>query len=384
MKLIKKLMIAMIFSILITILEISGLNNCFIHEVKAVTFDEINKPEVFLKQKNGDKQCTLVAATMLIRRAAMLSGNTGWADITVDKVKEKAWIDGVGLRYTFTYAGITVNKMAFGSDPVNESISLLNKHPEGIVLYDQKRSPRSHAVMLTDYTEGLFYSADPAEAILSGRIPNSSALVQVKDGESYWYVSSPSISGPSPIVTQGNGSLPTIDISTYTTALSQTNYTYDGTEKKPAVTISGLTENVDYTVSYTNNVMPGSASVIISGIGGYSGTIIKSFQITDATSWDKLYEIKIVMTKQTIKKGKTAAIKITLPDTLKIVNEYSKDQLRIYDEVKIKYSSDNKKIATVNLNGKITGKKAGTSKIYVNVELADGTKKTFPLKIKVI
>ena len=45
---------------------------------------------------------------------------------------------------------------------------LLAEHPEGIVLYDRSRP---HAVLLTDYTDGVFYCSDPAGNISSGRIP---------------------------------------------------------------------------------------------------------------------------------------------------------------------------------------------------------------------
>lgn len=382
MKLMKILRTAFVLATLITVMDLCGFSNYNTYEVKAVTFDEVNHPNVFLKQINGDKQCTLVAATMMIRRAAMLSGNANWADITVDKVKEQAWIEGVGLRYTFTYAGITVNKLAFGPDPVNESMLLLKQHPEGIVLYDQKRSPRSHAVLLTDYTNTIFYGADPAEAVPSGRILNSSALVQVKDAEFYWYVSSPSISSPLPSLTEENNRLP-IDISTYPSSLSQTTFYYDGTEIKPIVTVPGLTENVDFIVSYFNNVNPGTAIISITGIGAYSGTITKNYDITEVTSLDTLNNIKNVIAKQTIKKGKTTVIKVTLPDSLESVKEFSGNPLRIYNEVKISYASGNKKIAAVNSSGKITGKKKGASKIYVTIELVDGTKKTFALAIKV-
>ena len=383
MKLIKKQMIALILIMFISVQDISVLSNYFTHEVSAITFDEINTPDMFLKQTNGDLQCTLVAATMLIRRAAMLSGNTGWADITVDKVKSQAWIDGLGLKYTFTYEGITVNKASFGTDPVNESLQLLKLHPEGIVLFDQIRSPRSHAVLLTDYTNDMFYCADPSDAVPYGRIPISSGLVQVKDVEFYYYVSSPTISPLSPPVTEENINTPVVDINTYSPILSQTSYYYDGTEKKPVVAILGLTENVDYTVLYLNNMNPGSAFVIITGIGVYTGTIAKNFEIHEGLISDYLNEIKVSITKQTIQKGKTAALKVTLPDSLKLVTEYSGNVPSTYQEVKVNYTSGNKKIALVNSKGKITGKMKGTTKIYATAVLADGTKKVFTFKIKV-
>lgn len=398
---------AVLLAVLITVLDLSGISHCFTYEAHAVTFEEVNTPELFLKQVNGDKQCTLVAATMLIRRAAMLSGNQNWADITVDKVKEQAWVDGVGIRYTFTYAGITVNKAVFKSDSVSESITLLSQHPEGIVLHGTMASSGTHAVLLTDYTDGIFYNADPAEYAPAGRIPNSSALLQVTNAKAYWYVSSPSISGLTASATvdntntdinvNANTSSNTItnvntctdigiaaaDITNYIPVLSQTIFVYDGTEKKPAVTIPGLTQNVDYTLTYTNNMNPGTASVTITGMGAYTGSITKSFEIAEVPVADSLYDIRLALSKQSINKGKTATVKVMLPDSFELVKDYSGDPLKLNNEVKISYTSENKKIATVNSNGKITGKKKGTTNIHVTVELAVGAKETFTLLMKV-
>ena len=368
---------------LIFTMDLYGVSNIYIMKSKAATFEEINHPDIFLKQINGDLQCTLVAATMLVRRAAMLSGNLNWANITTDQIKQLAWIDGVGLKYTFTYEGITVSKTPFGSDPVNEALALLQQHPEGIVLFDQIRIPRSHAVLLTDYTNGMFYCADPSDAVPYGRIPINAGLVQVKDTEYYYYVTSPSIPSPTPSATEGNVILPITDINTYAAELSQTDYYYDGNEKKPVVSITGLIENVDYTVSYFNNVNLGTAVVIISGIGMYSGVMIKDFEIREATLYDYINEIKVGITKQTIQKGKTTTLKVALPQTLTLVKEYSNNVPSITNEVKINYKSANSKIATVNSKGKITGKKKGNTKITVTAALADGTKKVFTLTVKV-
>ncbi len=378
----RKQMTALSLIMLIFTMDLFGVSNLYIMKSKAATFEEINYPDVFLKQVNGDLQCTLVAATMLVRRAAILSGNLNWANITTDQIKQQAWIDGVGLKYTFTYEGITVSKAPFGSDPVNESLALLQQHPEGIVLFDQIRIPRSHAVLLTDYTNGMFYCADPSDAVPYGRIPITAGLVQVQDTEYYYYVSSPSIPSPTPSGTEGNVILPITDINTYGAELSQIDYYYDGIEKKPVVSITGLIENVDYTVSYFNNVNQGTAAVIISGIGMYSGVMIKDFVIREATIYDYINEIRVSITKQTIQKGKTTTLKVALPQTLTLVKEYS-NATSINNEVKINYKSANSKIATVNSKGKITGKKKGNTKITVTAALADGTKKVVTLTVKV-
>ncbi len=45
-------------------------------------------------------------------------------------------------------------------------------------------------------------------------------------------------------------------------------------------TSDNLTENEDYTIDYTDNVLPGTAKLTITGIGLYSGTIVKTFRIS--------------------------------------------------------------------------------------------------------
>ncbi len=61
------------------------------------------------------------------------------------------------------------------------------------------------------------------------------------------------------------------------------NVTYTGSEIKPTLHITdgnyALQEGVDYTLSYENNINPGTATVKITGIGKYEGTISKTFTI---------------------------------------------------------------------------------------------------------
>ena len=67
--------------------------------------------------------------------------------------------------------------------------------------------------------------------------------------------------------------------------------TVDTTEKEstgaaiePEVTVKDgdkvLVEGTDYTVEYTNNVAPGTATVTVKGIGNYKGLVEKTFTIT--------------------------------------------------------------------------------------------------------
>lgn len=61
--------------------------------------------------------------------------------------------------------------------------------------------------------------------------------------------------------------------------LSKTSYTYNGYAKKPGVSVYGLTEGVDYKVSYSSNVYPGYGKVTVTGIGKYSDTASAYFRI---------------------------------------------------------------------------------------------------------
>ncbi|MCD8323664.1 MAG: YDG domain-containing protein [Clostridiales bacterium] len=78
----------------------------------------------------------------------------------------------------------------------------------------------------------------------------------------------------------------TPSIASCTVTLAPETYTYDGTEKKPSVTVKDgtttLTEGTDYTVAYSNNTNVGTATVTITGTGSYGGSQEKTFTIGQA------------------------------------------------------------------------------------------------------
>lgn len=159
--------------------------------IKAATFDEVNQSAVFLKQPSGSNTCTLFAAAMMVRRAAILNNDAGWAEITVDSMTPKAWSAGVGLKWDFTYSGITVTHDNFSGD-ANDLALRLASHPEGIVVYKQ-RSNQTHAVLVTDYRDGVFYCADPSPAAPIGRITMDEATIELENANYLWYVTSPDL-----------------------------------------------------------------------------------------------------------------------------------------------------------------------------------------------
>lgn len=68
--------------------------------------------------------------------------------------------------------------------------------------------------------------------------------------------------------------------------VSNESLVFDGTEKKPAVTVTcngnTLTQGQDYTLYYHANTNAGSATVTITGKGRFSGSVEKAFQIQPA------------------------------------------------------------------------------------------------------
>ena len=72
------------------------------------------------------------------------------------------------------------------------------------------------------------------------------------------------------------------DISSVTVSeIADQEYTGKAITPKVTVTVDGKTliENVDYTVEYRNNIESGTASIIISGMGNYSGVTARTFRI---------------------------------------------------------------------------------------------------------
>lgn len=175
--------------------------SCLIMPTQAATFNDINQSGVFIKQQTNDT-CTLAAAVMLVRRTAMAAGNNNWSSITESSMRGTAWLEGTGLYYNFTYAGISVGHSTITSNRKSTYINLLKAYPQGVVAWNAGNGGQYHAVLLTDYdvNSDTFYCADPANGTASGRIPLSSSSIvgsgqdgKINNLNHYWYVKSPSI-----------------------------------------------------------------------------------------------------------------------------------------------------------------------------------------------
>ena len=92
-------------------------------------------------------------------------------------------------------------------------------------------------------------------------------------------------------------------------------------------------------------------------------------------AYTNVKDIKITKSKYTISVGKTAKIKAKT-----VLVDKSKKQLSDAHAKEFRYASSNKKIATVDKNGKIKGVKAGTTTIYVYAR--NGYAKTVKVTVK--
>ncbi len=103
---------------------------------------------------------------------------------------------------------------------------------------------------------------------------------------------------------------------TFVVTLETSEYTFDGTAHKPAVTVAmddrTLSEGTDYTLTYSKNTNAGTALVTVKGVGDYTGEQVKTFTIlpkalTDAmVTLDKtsfIYNEKVQKPEVTVADG---------------------------------------------------------------------------------
>ena len=138
-----------------------------------------------------------------------------------------------------------------------------------------------------------------------------------------------------------------IDIADCDFALNPASYTYNGSARKPAVTVTyqgkELAAGTDYNVAYSKNVNAGTASVTVTGINGYTGNKVLTFKINKANP--------------TLKFASTAVTKNDLDKPF--TNKLSKKT-----DGTVTYKSSNTKVATVNSKtGEVTIKGVGTTTV---------------------
>lgn len=244
-----------------------------------------------------------------------------------------------------------------------------------------------------------------------------------------------------------------LDAASVSVTMKKSNYVYDGKAKEPQITVKDgsetLTQDIDYTVTYLDNVQAGTtAAVRIDGTGDYVGSKTTYFTIEKANQTinvntnitkkgtDKKFKLGAQLTvgdgalsyesdntsvaqvdrygNVTICGGGVANITVTAKETVnykpatvkvKLTVQKNKPTLAIAktkftkaygdkafwieaeseDDVDIMFSSNNKKVVTVNGEGKVSIKGCGTASITVATvadSQYDSVKKTIKITVK--
>ena len=148
-------------------------------------------------------------------------------------------------------------------------------------------------------------------------------------------------------------------------SLASSSIAYTGKFLKPKVTVKRskrtLKEGTDYTVSYANNKLPGTAKVTVRGIGNYKGTASKTFAITKATQTLKTKLVARNVSFKTLKKKK---VQVATPIVI---------TKKTQGKVTFVKKSGNKKITVNKSTGRLTiakGLAKGTYKVKIKVSAA--------------
>ena len=203
---------------------------------------------------------------------------------------------------TLTATGATVASKTYDG---NTAASVSSVTFTGLV-------PGEALALGTDYTAtGTFADAN------AGENKSATILVELKSSAKANNYTLPKDSS-----VNATGTITAIPIADKNVTLSPASAVYDGTEQKPTVTIAGLTEGADYTVSYTGDfTSAGTHTVTVTGKGNYEGTVTKTFTIEKAEQTDfafaavtKPYEKNGTFTLSTAGGGGNGAVLYRVPE----------------------------------------------------------------------
>ncbi|MGN1165802.1 MAG: fibronectin type III domain-containing protein, partial [Lachnospiraceae bacterium] len=147
--------------------------------------------------------------------------------------------------------------------------------------------------------------------------------------------------------------LNTVPISNCEIAINPVSYIYTGKPITPSIKVtykdSVLAEGENYAITYEKNINVGTASVIITGIGDYNGTITKNYFITKANN--------VISASNKTKTVSTKTQSLSLGASAK-------------EKTKLSYTSNSKSI-TVNPSGKVTIKKNYVGQATITITAAE-------------
>lgn len=162
------------------------------------------------------------------------------------------------------------------------------------------------------------------------------------------------------------------DIFKAAVTLAQTDYTYDGKPKTPAVTVEldgkTLVLDTDYTLTYRDNISAGTATVTVTGKGKYYGSKTVNFTITKPIESDPTPNPNPDPTPDPGPgPAPSPTVSITCKKTLYRVAYGTKPfQINASSNSRMTFTSSNPKIVVVDANtGKVTVKNTGVAAITI-------------------
>ena len=234
-------------------------------------------PSSFFLTQNVNNTCTLCSAAMMIRSAMYINGNSNWAAVTENALRPKAWYNGVGLSWFFSHTvgdtTVTVSHTAVSGGVTIEKLKqILDKHPEGIVLYCGKLP---HALFLTGYSGDVFYCADTVKGISGKQVTLKQSWLGFKYGSqaavlknvtAYWYVSDYQVNGQSMMCTCS-----TQYAGNYTVVSGGNKLRIRGGHGTSYPMLGEISEGEEVKVLRADGIGPDNwAHIIYNGISGYA------------------------------------------------------------------------------------------------------------------
>lgn len=152
-----------------------------------------------------------------------------------------------------------------------------------------------------------------------------------------------------------------VSITNYSASLASGDIVYTGEEQKPAVVVANggttLVQDVDYTVTYENNVNAGQAAVIVRGCGRYMGDVTLPFTIQKA---DTVIKFKAPGTKVYNTYGYTTSLGAKIE--------------KGNEKGKLSYQSSDQSVATVSDADTIHDEGVGATTITITCPESDNYK----------
>lgn len=254
----------------------------------------------YLFTRKANDSYTGQLTTQYIMLSAMSIKECALKDMTIYyKNPRGIWYDALTGNQVSPPAKFDINYIDLVS---TEGNSVLNYEPQDFVVFD------SHSISSASYVIGTHVFTRNSNENYKGQLTTqyimlasktinqnnlANMIIYYKNPRGVWYdaLTGKTVNVPDSFKVEYVDTVKVLntftDINKCNISLSSNSFTYDGNAKKPSVivTYNGnvLNENVDYTLSYENNINSGEALVIVTGKGNFSNSKRLTYNIVSQT-----------------------------------------------------------------------------------------------------